>query len=168
MERRHRPPFAPEGLIYQLFRTAHYVGRAFYHIARAHGLSRTSGPILAHLSHEREGVTATELRRCVGVTAASMSHILADMERAQLITRTPNPHDARSMLVHLTDQGRVLMKAFPAMVAEIEARAFEDFSAAERDQLKVLLERVRANLGDDGSEDTFDWKEVNQGRQDIG
>lgn len=148
MRRPPPPPFAADSLTYQLFHTVRVLGRAVESRAQAAGLNRSRGMVLGHLAHRTEGVTAAELRRCLGVTAASMSRLLSDMERDGLLQRTPHPADARAMLIHLTDAGRAMMQTFPAVVAEIEQTAFAGFSARERDQLRALLERLRTNLGE--------------------
>jgi MarR family transcriptional regulator for hemolysin len=150
------PPFMLEGMAFQIFRTARSFGHAFRQVVIAHGVNRTSGMILAQLAHAQGGMTATTLRQCVGVTAASMSKTLADLEREGLINRTPNPDDARSMLIHMTEHAEELMRVFSALVAEIEGKALTGFSDAEREQLKTMLERLRANIGEEDSESEFE------------
>ncbi len=152
------PPFATDSLAYQLFRTLRTLGSALEGRAQAAGLNRSRGMILGQLAHHSGGITATDLRRCMGVTAASMSRLLADMERDGLLKRTPHPDDARAMLIHLTDEGQAMVQVFPTIMAEIEQIAFAGFSAQERDQLRTLLERIRANLG--AARDSVDHADV--------
>lgn len=132
-----------------MFRALHALGNAFRQRAQAAGLNRTRGMVLWYVHTHPEGTTATTLRRVLGVTAASISNTLGDMEREGLISRIPNPHDARSTLIQLTDRGRDLMEVFPRIVAEVEAQAFAGFTQEERDQLRALLERISANLSED-------------------
>ena len=150
------PPFVTEGMAYQIFRTAHRLGHAFKQSVAEYGLSRTRGAVLMHVA--QAPATATDLRRCTGVTAASMSKTLADMEREGVIRRTPNPEDARSMLVYLTEEGEALVTLFPGVLKEIETRAFSGLSDEEQATLRRLLERVRENLGDDGLEGEFGFE----------
>ncbi len=164
----HPPPFAPEGMIFQLFMTTHRLGREFKRIAQAYGLTRTQSMILGRLAQEDVAFTATDFRQCLGVTAASMSTSLAEMERQGLIERTPHPDDARAMLVHLTEQGRQIVAMFPAQMHEIEERAFGGLTEGERIQLRRLLERVRANLGNEESADEFVCMGVPEERIDLG
>jgi len=140
------PPFAADSMAYELFYTVRALGRAIRGRAQAAGLNRSRGMILGQLAHGSGGVTATDLRRCMGVTAASISRLLANMERDGLVRRTPHPDDARAMLIYLTDEGQAMMQIFPAIMTEIEQVAFAGFSAQERDQLRALLARIRANL----------------------
>ena len=67
------PPFAADSMAYELFYTVRALGRAIRGRAQAAGLNRSRGMILGQLAHGSGGVTATDLRRCMGVTAASIS-----------------------------------------------------------------------------------------------
>ena len=92
-DRRRMPPpmMGINVLSMELFRTVHALGRAFQDAANMHGMARTHGMVLNQLMERREGVTAAVLSRCLGITRASMSIALADMERDGLIARVPNP-----------------------------------------------------------------------------
>ncbi len=142
------PPFATDSMAHQVFHTMRAMGREFGRHAQSAGINRSWGMLLGQLAHNPSGMTATALRQALGVTAASISKTLADMERGGLVTRTPHPQDARALLVHLTAAGRELLDEFPKILAAIEERAFAGFSAAERDSLQAMLERIRANLGE--------------------
>ncbi len=147
---RFPPMFGAETLLSQVFLTAHALGLAFQAAAAAKGVSRTQGMILGHLVSHPDGVTATRLRQWIGITAAGMSTALTDLERDGLIERTPNPHDARSLLIHLSERGYRRLEEFPRVVQAIDQRVFAGFCEEERRLLKDLLERIRLNLGDDG------------------
>ncbi len=146
---RFPPMFGAETLLTQVFLTVHTLGRALHDAATAEGLSRTQGMILGLLAGHPDGVTATRLRQWVGITAASMSTALADLERDGLIERIPNPHDARSMLIHLSERGYQRLQTFPRIIEAIDRRVFAGFSEEDRVLLKNLLERIRLNLGDE-------------------
>lgn len=153
-DHRHMPPIMKvDVLSMQLFRTVHALGRAFQEAAGAHGISRTHGMVLRQLMDSSGGITAAVLSRCLGITRATMSAALADMERDDLIERVPNPDDARSQLIHLTELGQARMRAFPEIVKQVDARVFAGFTDEDRRLFKELMERIRLNLGDDGSED---------------
>lgn len=134
-------------LTYQLFRTMHSLGKQFRQDMEAEGFNRTMGVVLGHLHHQG-GMTAADLCRALDVTAASMSKMLRQMERDGLITRAPNPDDARSMLVHLTEKSEAYVEVFPKMLEAIDDLVFDGFSDEERDQFKVFLTRMRQNVED--------------------
>lgn len=139
------PPIISERLTYQLIRVAHLLKQIRLEMGT---ISRSQGAVLGYLFHHQDGVTAAALRRMLGITAASMSKILQQMEQEALITRTPNPNDARSMLIYLAEQGREHLKLFPKILEAMDTVMFAGFSEAERDQFKAFLKRMRDNLED--------------------
>lgn len=153
-EHRGFPPMMmADVLSMELFRTVHAMGRAFQEVASSFGLSRTQGMILGNLVRNPEGLTASMLRRHMGFAAATLSTALADMEREDLIKRVPNPDDARSQLILLGEAGQARLETFPEIAKEIDTRVFAGFSEEDRSKFKELMERIRMNLGDDGSDE---------------
>ncbi len=53
-----------------------------------------------------EGTPSTALGPRMGMEATSLSRTLKTMEDKKLIVRKPNPADGRSVLIHLTEDGR--------------------------------------------------------------
>src|SRR3989441_13160956 len=76
---------------------------------------------------QRDGTTATELRRELGLGAGYLSRILRGFVQRRLSDRTPATRDARQSLVRLTAAGR---------------RAFARLDAASRADVGALLERL--------------------------
>ncbi|WP_092614983.1 MarR family winged helix-turn-helix transcriptional regulator [Roseospirillum parvum] len=122
------------------------------HMARlfAQGLHRRVAPLglapaqfmtLLELWAE-DGLTQKQLVARLDVEQATMANTLARMERDGLITRTPDPHDARARRIWLTARARDL--EHPATVAaraENEA-ALAPLSDAEREVFLGLMRRV--------------------------
>ena len=59
----------------------------------------------ALLSIDPEGTPSTTLGPKMGMEPTSLSRLLNTMEDRKLIFRTQNPHDGRSILIHLTPFG---------------------------------------------------------------
>ena len=53
-----------------------------------------------------EGTPSTALGPRMGMEATSLSRTLKTMEEKNLIERRPNPADGRSVLIHLTEDGK--------------------------------------------------------------
>lgn len=140
------PPPVLEQLSYQFLRAAHLLGQQLRQMVAAHGLNRSQGAILGLLHHAGEDLTASDLTRRLGLTAASMSKLLAQMEQEGLIVRTPHPQDARALLIRLTSQGERRLQVFPQILEVLDSRALAGFSPEERARLRDFLARLRANL----------------------
>jgi len=84
---------------------------------------------------QRDGVTASELGKELGLDAGYLSRILRGFADAGLIVREPSRHDARQSLIALTSEGR-------AAFAAIDARSRDEVAA----MLARLAEPDRARL----------------------
>jgi DNA-binding MarR family transcriptional regulator len=71
----------------------------------------------------------------MGMEATSLSRTLKSLEEKKLIERKPNPNDGRSVLIYLTDRGKVnrdasrvaVLKFNQAIKDEIGDESFESF-----------------------------------------
>ena len=59
---------------------------------------------------EHEPLRLSELARREAVTPPTMSRVLAALDDAGLLVRTPDPQDARSALVELSPEGRAMIE----------------------------------------------------------
>jgi DNA-binding MarR family transcriptional regulator len=75
------------------------------------------------------------------------------MQKDGLISREPNPDDARSTMVGLLPAGRAAIeKAAPEHVADVRRNFIDLLSPAELDMLTALNERILHRLAEgDGS-----------------
>lgn len=83
------------------------------------------------------GSPSTALGPKMGMEATSLSRTLKSMEQKGLITRSRNPEDGRSVLIHLTDYGKE-MRDFSKHVV----KTFDNVVKAEipEDKLSTFLE----------------------------
>jgi len=87
--------------------------------------SLTEARVLWELAH-REGATATEISRWLGLDPGYLSRILRSFEIRELIERRPSQVDARQIELTLSDSGR---------------ESFARLNAASRGEIEALLER---------------------------
>ena len=80
------------------------------------------------------------------VETATLSTVLAKMERNGLITREPLEEDRRSYRIRLTDKGRSLVSIVDQEFEKLEDVALEGFSEEEKTQFVSYMERMRSNL----------------------
>lgn len=88
----------------------------------------------------------TALFRTLMITSGTMTRQLQQLEARSLISRLPNPDDARSQLVQLTASGLALIdEAVTAHVAN-EHAILSPLTAAQREQLEQGLIQLLAIL----------------------
>ena len=90
------------------------------------GLSPNQIKMMRLIAH-RPGISQTVVAERLGVTTASISTSVRELEAQGLIERRANPEDARVMLLHLAPFGE-----------EIFERMFASFTNTFADLLKVL------------------------------
>lgn len=104
-------------------------------------------PILLEL-WERDGVTQKELLSELDLEQATLANTLTRMERDGLIRREPNPADARSQKICLTDKARSARDAAYQAAHDQNAQALAGLSPDERKQFLALCGRIVRALRD--------------------
>src|SRR5689334_11974290 len=112
------------------------------------GLSGADYEVLAVLSdHDGHRMPAHELCKTLDWEKSRVSHQVRRMEKDGLISREPNPDDARSTMVCLLPAGRAAIEnAAPSHVADVRRNFIDLLSPAELDMLAALNERVLHHL----------------------
>jgi DNA-binding MarR family transcriptional regulator len=97
--------------------------------------------ILRILASEPE-ITQRALADRLGVYASRLVLLLDDMVMRSLVERHPSPNDRRSHVVRLTTQGEAQLAAIARVAREHQEDLCASLGAADRDQLRDLLERI--------------------------
>lgn len=139
---------SPMGPIGRLKRCTALIQRRLDETFAEHGLTTSEFDVLATL--RRSGaphcLAPTALFAALMVTSGTMTNRLQRLEAGGWVARLPNPTDARSMLVQLTDAGLALInRAVEAHVAN-EHRILEGLGAADLRALDQQLARLLAVL----------------------
>ncbi len=121
------------------------------HLSRRLQLSGLSGAdyeVLAVLSAlDGDRMPAHDLCKALGWEKSRLSHQVRRMQDDGLISRKPNPKDARSTLVCLLPAGlAAIEKAAPRHVEDVRRNFIDLFTPAELDMLATLNERVLHHL----------------------
>ena len=83
----------------------------------------------------KKGTPSTALGPKMGMEATSLSRTLKSLEAKKLIKRKPNPNDGRSVLIYLTEKGKInrdasrvaVLKFNQAIKNEIGDKSLENF-----------------------------------------
>ena len=140
---RERPDLdvAPMGLLGRIARLRTHLAREVEQTLAAHGLNSATFDVLATLrrSGPPYALSPGDLLATTMVSSGTMTNRLDQLEKAGLVARTHNPEDRRSVIIALTEKGRVVVdEAVTAHVAN-QHRLVESLSSEERKQLDGLL-----------------------------
>ncbi len=94
--------------------------------------------ITRHLA--RKGSRLTELAERAGMSKQAMGDLVDQCEAWGLVTREPDPRDARARLVVFTPTGLLWLQAFQAAVAQAEREFREEVGADVATVVKIGLE----------------------------
>ncbi|WP_367132511.1 MULTISPECIES: MarR family winged helix-turn-helix transcriptional regulator [Streptomyces] len=113
------------------------LGEAFAH----EGLRMSHHAVLAAVA-DIGPVAQAALGRETGFDPKDMVGILNDLQRALLVTRTPDPHDRRKNVIALTAEGRSCLERLALLGDEANRALLAALTPAEREQFVALLARV--------------------------
>ena len=123
------------------------ISRDFEKRIAPHGVSLSTFWILRILWDE-DGVTQSRLIQRVRMKGPTIVGTVAQLEREGLVTRTADASDSRKKLISLTSKGHALRDIILPITEDVNKRALKGFAAAERNQLKDMLRRLRINISE--------------------
>lgn len=134
-----------EKAAYLLRQVAERLGISLTHALRPFNQSPGVYRVLIALTR-RNPVKMRELIDLTMIEASVLSRTVARMKAQDLVRVTAADDDARSLLIHATDQGRATLEAMlPAVSAQYEW-AVHDVPAADLEVMRVTLQRMLHNL----------------------
>lgn len=108
-------------------------------------LSKGQPKILEYL-YENDGPVQKDIAKSCFIEQATVTSILARMEKNELIIRKVDPDNRRFQFVYLTEKGKVEAKFVIESFAKLENNALKDFTDEEKMQFVNFLNRVNKNL----------------------
>jgi DNA-binding MarR family transcriptional regulator len=109
------------------------------------GLTQGQPKILDFLV-ENDGCIQREIAESCEIEPATVTSLLANMEKCELIYRSENPKNRRILNVFLTDKGKMAQKEVRKIFKSMDDECFEGFSDEEKLQAINFLNRMRENL----------------------
>ena len=97
--------------------------------------------VLANLA-DGHGRTVTQLATATGRRPTTLTSVLDRLERRGHITRGSRAGDRRSVLIELTEIGRVTAEAIREALAEFEAHALDDLSRSQIAGFHAVLDAM--------------------------
>ena len=109
--------------------------------------TRLSPPqfFILSLLWEKEGRPLKELAEMLACTRATVTGIVDTLEKKELVARTPNPEDRRSLLVRLSEKGRSLKYTTPTLEKTFK-NCCSGLEPEEARELSRLLKKLDDSL----------------------
>ncbi len=119
--------------------------RNFERHAAGLGLTIDQCRVLAHLARN-EGITQARLAVLTDTDPMTLGRVVCRMAEAGLVERRADPADGRVYTLYLLPPAAPLLDRIWEHSDTTREEAFAGLTAAEKQQLLVLMQRVRANL----------------------
>ena len=151
LERQHHPRDESFNLTtylpYLINRTGVQVAGAFSREIEQHGITLQMWRVLAALWQGGERKSA-DLIVDTSIEQSTLSRLVTTMEQRGMLTRRRSNHDARAVVVALTEEGRRVTKELIPYALRNERIALRGFSREEIDILLGMLTRIYDNAAD--------------------
>ena len=95
---------------------------------------------------KHNGLSLTDLGKCLYFDNPTITGIINRMARAKLIRRTRDRNDRRVIKVHLTQKGWDLRSVLPKLAKSVNKKAVENFERSEKKAILDLTRRLHRNL----------------------
>ncbi|MBZ4660007.1 MAG: transcriptional regulator, MarR family [Desulfacinum sp.] len=135
-------PQKPEDCIFFQLAKAAQAGVRYWTSRISHlNVTAVQGLVLAFLADE-DRVTSARLGQRVQLDSATLTGILDRLERLGFVERRKNPHDRRSILICLTDEGKRVAREIIRISREANASFLKEISQEEEALFRSLLVRL--------------------------
>ena len=112
------------------------------------GVSQAVMTTLAVIDGSPDLLTPSEIAERLIVPAASMTSIVDTLESMGWVRRVPNPADRRSVLLAITDDGRIAVDQLLPGIRAIEVDSISVLTVAERKAMLAMLEKILARAAE--------------------
>jgi len=94
----------------------------------------------------KDKVTQQKLCDLTSKDKPSMTRLIDNLEKRQLVTRVSDFHDRRINLIHLTEAGANLQSKATEIVQKIAARTLQNINEEELNTSRNVLKKIMSNL----------------------
>lgn len=131
-----------------LTRIRNLSGRIFERMLKQSGIEAFNGPQgrILYVLWERGEMTITEIGRLTGLAKTTLTSMLDRMEAQHLLTRTPDPHNRRQIIIRLTDVARGYREEYDSVSEQANEVFYKGFSVDEIRAFERTLLRIIENL----------------------
>ena len=96
--------------------------------------------------YQQDGLTQSEMHKCIGIEQPTAVRTLDRMERDGLILREQSPTDRRALFIKLTDKGKRYKENILGCAKELNDFTLRGFTDNDRALFNQLINRINSNL----------------------
>ena len=126
---------------YNARRAALTIIEVFLDRMSVYGLRPVDFSLLSLVSHN-PGITSRQLCSTLGILPPNLVKLVADLDKRGLLQRKPHPTDGRAIGLHLTADGRKMVRDAEATARDLEDGVAEPLTPDERATLMTLLQKI--------------------------
>ncbi len=117
------------------------VANRYNQLVTEFGITQSIGYLLINID-EKEGNTVSEVAALLGLKSTSLSRMLSQLEKMDLIYRESNKGDKRSVKIYLTELGKEKRHLARGLVKQFNNYLNAHISEKEKDQLINTLKKI--------------------------
>tara|TARA_B100000614_G_scaffold82994_1_gene74467 strand:+ start:15450 stop:15875 length:426 start_codon:yes stop_codon:yes gene_type:complete len=106
----------------------------------------TLSQTLVLISLPFDGITISDLSEKLGIDISTMTRNIQRMEKKQLIKKTPNPNDKRSIKIILTKRGTLLNESLNKDISNSINKVISQYDLKTSNNIKNHLEHLSWDL----------------------
>ncbi|WP_040164836.1 MarR family winged helix-turn-helix transcriptional regulator [Microbacterium gorillae] len=143
--------FSPLGVLSRVDRISKHVDRARREAFRRSDLEPWEWDVLAALRRAGDPfqLSPKQLLQQTMVSSGTMTNRIDRLVGRRLVRRAADPGDGRSVLVTLTDEGRIRVDAAITRLVDAEAHILGILTRSDRDRLATLLRKLNLEFETD-------------------
>ncbi len=126
---------------YNARRTALVLIEPFLERMAVYGVRPVDFSVLSLITHN-PGITSRQLCSTLGILAPNLVGMVKSLEKRGLIMRQPHPNDGRAMGLHVTADGKKMMREAERTAFELDSEVAARLTSNERTTLLKLLKKV--------------------------
>jgi MarR family transcriptional regulator, lower aerobic nicotinate degradation pathway regulator len=88
------------------------------------------------------GIDQSALAAELGVDRANAGDVLARLSKSGYLTRDPSPRDRRSIQLHLTDKGVLLLRKAAGRAKKVQDRLLKPLASKDRKAFVALMRQI--------------------------
>jgi DNA-binding MarR family transcriptional regulator len=126
---------------YNARRAALTIIEVFLDRMSVYGLRPVDFSLLSLVAHN-PGITSRQLCSTLGILPPNLVKLVADLDKRGLLQRKPHPTDGRAIGLHLTADGRKMVRDAEATARDLEDGVAAPLTPDERATLMTLLRKI--------------------------